>query len=376
VPSGDRQLPAPGEVPPPPADEPPSGVSGVVYLDQDSDGRRDTGESGVPGATVNVLDSTGDTVGTATTAEDGTYSVHGLRAGTYRVRLARPSGLGSSTPDQKTVTLTQDDGAAVDFGTLLGSISGGSFTDTDGDGAQDAGEPGLPGVTAVLFPADRDTPLASTTTGSDGAYTFVNVPVGRYRVAVQPGAGRVPTAGPRGSVNPDTWLTPSIEITVSGDDITQAEIPMTGIAHAEVPGPARPRPGRPTPEPSPQPGSGQPPTTSEPGRPTTGQPTPVPNKPAPGSPHTRTPGPGKTVPAPPAGDHQPITPPVSSTPPPRPGSGGPAAPTDHDRPGKGGSLAFTGSPVDQLLWLAAALLTVGTGLLVAGRRRRRKYDAR
>ena len=243
----------------------------------------------------------------------------------------------------------------------------------------------LPGLTAVLFPTDRDTSLASTTTGSDGTYTFVNVPVGRYRVAVQPGAGQVPTSGPRGSVDPDTWLTPPIEIRVSGDDITQAKVPMTGVAPAVVPAPGRPAPGQPTtgpargrPSPTPEPGRpsprpvpGQPSPTPGPARPA-----PAPNKPAPGSPSTRTPGPGQpadAVPATPRGD-QPTASPTAT--PKRPETGHPAAPADQGNPGKGGSLAFTGSPVDQLLWWAAGLLGLGTALLLAGRRRGRRLDER
>ncbi len=58
-------------------------------------------------------------------------------------------------------------GAASSFGDLV-------WWDVDGDGIQDAGEPGIPGVTIDLFG------YPSVTTDANGAYTFTNLPGGSY----------------------------------------------------------------------------------------------------------------------------------------------------------------------------------------------------
>src|SRR5204863_5047269 len=71
---------------------------------------------------------------------------------------------------------------------VLGSIGNRVWQDSNGNGIQDPGEPGLAGVTVQLLAADGLV-SATTTTDSTGAYNFANVPPGSYSVAVQPPAG-------------------------------------------------------------------------------------------------------------------------------------------------------------------------------------------
>lgn len=54
--------------------------------------------------------------------------------------------------------------------------------DQDGDGRQDDGEAGVPGVSVRVYPDGSGTPLASTTTDADGRYAFDLLPAGAYRV--------------------------------------------------------------------------------------------------------------------------------------------------------------------------------------------------
>ena len=57
------------------------------------------------------------------------------------------------------------------------------YCDSDGNGAQDAGELGISGVTVTLSLPDG-TPVASATTDADGQYLFSGLAAGQYVVAV------------------------------------------------------------------------------------------------------------------------------------------------------------------------------------------------
>lgn len=63
------------------------------------------------------------------------------------------------------------------------------WDDLDGDGAQDAGEPGVPGVTVQLWNSTKSSLIAQTTTNASGNYTVVAPLPGSYRVRVLLNAG-------------------------------------------------------------------------------------------------------------------------------------------------------------------------------------------
>jgi hypothetical protein len=74
----------------------PASVSGTVVGDQNANGSRDAGESGLAGQTVyadlngNGAPDAGEP--TATTAADGTYTIGGLKPGSYVIRTVVPAG--------------------------------------------------------------------------------------------------------------------------------------------------------------------------------------------------------------------------------------------------------------------------------------------
>jgi hypothetical protein len=72
-----------------------------------------------------------------------------------------------------------------------GSIGDRVWFDANGNGAQNAGEPGMVGWTVTLFRAG--TYVATRTTGANGAYVFTGLSSGSYRVCVQPRQGYVPS---------------------------------------------------------------------------------------------------------------------------------------------------------------------------------------
>ncbi|TCO65056.1 SdrD B-like domain-containing protein [Actinocrispum wychmicini] len=149
--------------------------------------------AGVPGVTV--------TAGGArtVTGPDGKYLLEGLPDGTGKVCFAPPLGdPGGCAPD---VTLGPGhrENLAVDFTFMPPPNKLGDFVwlDSNRDGVQDAGEPGIAGVTVTAG-------NAKTVTGPDGKYVFDGLPDGDYRVCFDLKAGYLPTAqGKSSSALPD-----------------------------------------------------------------------------------------------------------------------------------------------------------------------------
>ena len=90
-----------------------------------------------------------------------------------------------STPDQipDNDPPTEDDYDEIGINVALANAEIGDFVweDLDGDGFQDNNEPGIPGVTVVLF-NDSDIEIASTTTDNNGFYSFSALEAGNYYV--------------------------------------------------------------------------------------------------------------------------------------------------------------------------------------------------
>ena len=81
------------------------------------------------------------------------------------------------------------DDLTIDAGVSAGANLGDQvFIDSDGDGQQDPGEPGIAGVIVDLLDAAGNI-IATTTTDANGNYLFENVPSGTYSVAFDPGDG-------------------------------------------------------------------------------------------------------------------------------------------------------------------------------------------
>ncbi len=196
-------------------------IGDTVFLDVDNDGIFDAGE-GIAGVTVTLTgDHDGDTVNevlTTTTNATGGYTFTGLVtndgggggiAYTVAVTTASlpailtnsvdPDGGGNSTSNL-TLTDAAQTNLLQDFG-YIGNASIGDFVwnDVNGDGVQDVGEPGLPGITVSVTWAGPDNTLGnadditfpSVATNGSGIYTVANLPAAapssNYRVAVTAG---------------------------------------------------------------------------------------------------------------------------------------------------------------------------------------------
>ena len=77
--------------------------------------------------------------------------------------------------------VTDDDDAEVTVPAEPATIGDFVWADINGNGVQDEGEPGIPGVTVTLKDSDGNV-IASMTTGDNGKYLFEYVPAGSYTV--------------------------------------------------------------------------------------------------------------------------------------------------------------------------------------------------
>lgn len=184
-----------------------------VWLDLANFGAFDTGENGIGGVTVDLLDGSGNVIATTTTASDGTFAFSGLTGGTlsnpadYTVRVTDNAGLlldmiGTSTYAtaherlEQIVTSNVDrtlPAATPSYGYRpVRSIGDFVWNDLDGDNVQDAGEPGLAGVVVNLYNDGNgngvvdgaDAVIATVTTDANGQYLFSGLANGSYVVSV------------------------------------------------------------------------------------------------------------------------------------------------------------------------------------------------
>ncbi|MTB54012.1 SdrD B-like domain-containing protein, partial [Lewinella sp. W8] len=195
----------------------PASLGDFVFEDTDGDGIQDAGEPGIPNVTVNLKNEAGVVIGMTTTDGNGFYEFPNLEPGVYSVQFVLPGGYeytdlnegGDEALDSdadpamngmtETVTLESgDNNDDLDAG-LYRPASLGDFVwqDTDGDGVQDAGEPGIENVTVNLLDADGNQ-IATTTTDGNGFYEFTNLAPDTYRVEFVTPAGLTPSPADQG----------------------------------------------------------------------------------------------------------------------------------------------------------------------------------
>ncbi|KJK49191.1 hypothetical protein UK23_14955, partial [Lentzea aerocolonigenes] len=195
-------------------------VGDFVWSDANGNGLQDAGEPGVPGVAVALLQpgpdgvaGTGDDipVATTTTGPAGGYLFTNLPAGSYFVKFTAPANAVPS-PQNAGDDATDSDGDAngltAVFPLILGqqdlswdqgyvpasgAVGDRVWSDLDGDGVQDAGEPGVPNVPVELFRQGPNGPVSvgTTTTDTNGIYLFSGLSAGDYFVKFTPPAGMV-----------------------------------------------------------------------------------------------------------------------------------------------------------------------------------------
>lgn len=182
-------------------------VGGVVWLDQDDDGRRQTNDQGMQGVRAVLTMTDGADAGkTYETFADatGVYRFEGVMPGQAEITFELPQGYAfakkvSGTRRVSTVekadalaattaafdVLSGENKTDMDVGVVaVGRITGMVWEDIRYDGRYDADEPGIAGALIELLDASGNRVLREATSDDQGAYCIDFARAGEYRIRV------------------------------------------------------------------------------------------------------------------------------------------------------------------------------------------------
>jgi len=156
---------------PPPACE--TKISGTVKCSTNGQ------DTPIAGATIKVVDRSYHVVATRTTSDDGTYTVEGLPAGGYTVKLIVPSGYQACSNTCVPLCLACNQPKTVNFCACAycppAKVSGIVKCASNGKT--------ISRVAVKIYDSNNNL-KGSTTTGCDGRYSFRNLPAGNYTIKI------------------------------------------------------------------------------------------------------------------------------------------------------------------------------------------------
>ena len=185
----------------------PNAIGGIKFEDLNANGVRDPGEPGLAGFTITLTPATpgAPPLQTAVTDANGNFLFTNVPPGNYVLSETQRQGFSLTLPALNSIPVTlASGGSSIDNtfgnfrGVLTGTITGTKFLDVNGNGVQDAGEPGLAGVTITRTASINDPTGAnlSVVTDAAGNFTFANVPFGNFTLTETVPTGFVQTAPP------------------------------------------------------------------------------------------------------------------------------------------------------------------------------------
>ena len=213
-------------------------ISGQVFDDRTgtTGGDFDAADAPVEGVTVELFAAdqdgapTGSAIASATTDATGAYSFTGVDWGEYVVvetdlanyaSVTDEDGATTNTVNQIAVNVTGSDVSGQDFlDASDAAIVGTVYEDVDGDRMMDPAEIGIAGVTVRLLDGNG-VEVATTTTDSSGAYRFIGLVPGDYRVVELDPAGYESTTDNDVAVSLALYATAEVDfgdIDVAGGD--------------------------------------------------------------------------------------------------------------------------------------------------------------
>jgi len=193
---------------------PHSNIGDFVWNDINKNGTQDAGEPGIANLSVNLFDRNNTLLETVNTSVDGLYVFNNYPASDYLIEINIPTGFeatsnnaGSFDTDSDGIDMGNSvnssiielrDGAnntSIDFGFFeeeiiivpTGSVSGIIWNDGNGNNIKDL-EIGYPDVEVSLFDCNSQMIVTTTTSGSDGTYSFNDLAAGLYAIilSIQP----------------------------------------------------------------------------------------------------------------------------------------------------------------------------------------------
>ncbi|MDH7569215.1 MAG: SdrD B-like domain-containing protein [Armatimonadota bacterium] len=241
-----------------------------VWYDANGNGLQDAGEPGVAGVTVElyryVYGAGAQLVATTTTVANGLYGFKDLEPGQYYVKFYPPATYAFTVRDAEGNTLDALDSDAdltgatplylvvgglanttVDAGLVetpqqLASLGDRVWCDANGNGVQDAGEPGVSGVMVDLLDAAGNV-LKSVVTDANGLYLFADLAPGTFQVRFFAPAGyafTTPLQGGSGdfdsNADPATGLTGAITLSGATDLSWDAGLVVAGNYRTQTQG--------------------------------------------------------------------------------------------------------------------------------------------
>lgn len=195
----------------------PAYVTGHLYIDNNGNGVQDGAETGLAAVNVRVTSAINNTQ-TVVTDANGNWSAKvppGLTVididntdPEYPLNHQQTQGTDPSSvlAVANLTTFSENDGFY-----LPGSVSGHLFTDVNGNGVEDSGEPGLAGVDILVTDSNGNTQVV--TTDASGNWT-APVPPGQVTVDIDDSDPQIPT----GSVRTTTGNDPVTVNVIAGQD--------------------------------------------------------------------------------------------------------------------------------------------------------------
>ena len=161
-------------------------ITGTTFKDLNGNGVKEIGESGLSGWRIRISKSSIQVDSTLTDGS-GNYTFTNLVPGTYVVSETAQSGWTQTYPTLPgTHTVVVTGGGTIsgrDFGNLqLGSISGTTYNDLNGNGVKDVGDTALNNWRIRI--SKEGVQIDSALTNVDGTYSFTGLAAGTYVISV------------------------------------------------------------------------------------------------------------------------------------------------------------------------------------------------